>query len=383
MTISRFVCLLALPLLLTACDTPMPERASGPDDQVDVRPLKETFSDHFLVGVALNEAQFRRQDDRGARLAATHFNAATAENVMKWEVIHPEPDTYDFDAADAFVDFAEANDMRVIGHTLVWHSQTPHWVFEDEDGEPLGRDALIDRMRDHIHAVAGRYAGRIHGWDVVNEALNEDGTLRESPWYRIIGDDYLQLAFEFAAEADPDAELYYNDYSLENAPKREGAVRLVKSLLDAGVRVDGIGTQGHYKMDWPTTAQIDSTISAFANLGVDVMVTEIDIDVLPAATGDMGADVGLRAERRAELDPYPDGLTDDAQQALTDRYSEIFAVFVDRSDVIPRVTFWGASDGDSWLNDWPVPGRTSYPLLFDRNRAPKPAFHAVTETARR
>jgi endo-1,4-beta-xylanase len=140
---------------------------------------------------------------------------------MKWEVIHPEPDTYDFDAADAFVDFAERNDMRVIGHTLVWHSQTPHWVFEDEDGEPLGRDALIERMRDHINTVAGRYAGRIHGWDVVNEALNEDGTLRESPWYRIIGEDYLQLAFEFAAEADPDAELYYNDYSLENAPKRE------------------------------------------------------------------------------------------------------------------------------------------------------------------
>jgi endo-1,4-beta-xylanase len=381
MTISRLLGVVALALLIAACDAQSTERQDSSDDG-DVPQLKEVFSDHFLIGAALNEDIFRGRDRTGADLAAQHFNSVTAENVMKWEVIHPQPNHYDFAAADAFVDFAERNGQQVVGHTLVWHSQTPAWVFEDENGDPATRDALIERMREHINTVAGRYRGRVHGWDVVNEALNEDGSLRQSPWYRIIGEDYLRLAFEFAAEADPDARLYYNDYSLENAPKRNGAVRLVRNLLDQGVRVDGIGTQGHYKMDWPTVEQIDSTIVAFAELGVDVMVTEIDIDVLPAATDDFGADVAMRAERRAEIDPYTDGLTDEAQQALAERYRDVFEVLVARSDAISRVTFWGVGDGSSWLNYWPVAGRTSHPLLFDREYRPKPAFGAVVSTAR-
>ena len=345
----------------------------------DLPTLKEAYADAFLIGVALNERQFRGQDGRARPIVAAQFNAATPENVMKWESIHPEPGVYDFDAADAYVDFAEANDMFVVGHTLVWHSQTPRWVFEDEAGDPLTREALLERMEDHIQTVVGRYRGRVDGWDVVNEALNEDGTLRDSPWRRIIGDDYLEHAFRFAHEADPDAELYYNDYSLENKPKRDGAVRLVRSLQDAGVRVTGIGTQAHVNMEWPTVAQMDSTIRAFAALG-DVMITELEVDVLPSRNSQT-ADVGAREAGGAELDPYTGGLPPEMQQALANRYAELFRVFLDHADSISRVTFWGVTDGDSWKNNFPIPGRTNHPLLFGRDGAPKPAYEAVVRLA--
>ena len=338
------------------------------------QPLKDAFADAFLVGAALNENQFSGRDAKGADLASRQFNTITPENVMKWEAIHPQPDVYDFEAADRFVAFGEEHDMFIVGHTLVWHSQTPAWVFENVD-----RDALIERMRDHIHSVVGRYRGRVDGWDVVNEALNEDGTLRDSPWRRIIGDDYIALAFRFAQEADPDAELYYNDYSLENGPKRDGAVRLVRSLLDQGVRVTGIGTQGHFNLDWPSAAQVDSAITAFASLGVDVMVTELDVDVLPSAT--RGADVSQREAQRAALDPYAQGLPDAVSARLAQRYRELFEIYMKRKDQIGRITFWGVADGDSWKNNWPIRGRTNYPLLFGRDHEPKAAFHAVMETA--
>jgi endo-1,4-beta-xylanase len=295
--------------------------------------------------------------------------------------VHPEPDRYYFEPADRYVEFGEANDMFIVGHVLVWHSQTPTWVFEDEDGNALDRDGLVARMQDHISTVVGRYSGRIHGWDVVNEALNEDGTLRDSPWRRIIGDDYLQLAFQFAQEADPSAELYYNDYSIENAPKRSGTVALVKGLLDQGVKVSGIGIQAHVNLEWPSLAQYDSTIAAFSELGVDVHITELDMDVLPSVWGRQTADVSMRAEMMEELNPYPDGLPDAMQTVLADRYADLFRTFRKHSDAVARVTLWGVSDGDSWKNNWPIPGRTNYPLLFDREWQPKPAFEAVLRMA--
>lgn len=341
----------------------------------DLPTLQEAYADAFLVGVALNERQFTGQDPRAAPIVEAQFNAISPENVMKWESLHPEPGVYDFEAADAYVAYGEAHDMWILGHTLVWHSQTPQWVFEDEDGDPLSREALLDRMEDHIRTVVGRYRGRVDGWDVVNEALNEDGTLRDSPWRRIIGDDYLEHAFRFAHEADPGAELYYNDYSLENKPKRDGAVRLVRSLQDAGVRVTGIGTQAHVNLEWPTVAQMDSTIRAFAEVG-DVMVTELEVDVLPGR-GSQSADVNRREEGGAGLDPYTDGLPADVQRQLADRYAELFKVFLDHKDSISRVTFWGVTDGDSWKNGFPIPGRTNHPLLFDRAGEAKPAYEAV------
>jgi endo-1,4-beta-xylanase len=272
--------------------------------------------------------------------------------------------------------------MFVHGHTLVWHSQVPRWVFEDAAGKPVSRDTLLGRMHDHIATVVGRYKGRIGGWDVVNEALNEDGTLRQSQWQKIIGDDFIIKAFQFAHEADPAAELYYNDYSLENPAKRDGAVRLIRSLQAAGVPVKAIGTQEHQKLDWPSPALVDSMITAFAATGVKVNVSELDVDILPRATRGVGADVSTRAAGNTQSNPYPTALPDSMQQALARRYADLFQVYVKHAADMDRVTFWGVDDADSWLNNWPVRGRTSYPLLFDRNGAPKPAFDAVIATAR-
>jgi endo-1,4-beta-xylanase len=339
--------------------------------------LKDVFKKDFLIGAALNQNQFTGRDQRGLPIITTQFNSITPENVLKWESVHPEPGKYNFEGPDRYVAFGEKYRMFIVGHTLVWHNQTPRWVFEDAKGGPVDRQTLLDRMRDHIHTVVGRYQGRIKGWDVVNEALDEDGSLRQTPWMKIIGEDYLVKAFEFAHEADPSAQLYYNDYSLENEAKRKGAIDLIKKLKARGVPVYAVGLQGHDKMDWPTPQQQSETIIAFASLGVKVNITELDVDVLPRASQHRGADISLNVELRAQLNPYANGLPDSVQQALAKRYAELFAVFVKHSDVIDRVTFWGVTDGDSWLNDWPVRGRTSYPLLFDRTGNPKPAFQAV------
>jgi endo-1,4-beta-xylanase len=348
----------------------------------DTPALKSAYEGVFLVGAALNPGQFTERDTMGARLTKTHFSSITPENVLKWENVHPTPDRYAFDLPDQFVAFGERNGMFIVGHTLVWHNQTPRWVFEDANGDPASRDTVLARLREHIRTVVGRYKGRIAGWDVVNEALNEDGSLRQSPWLRIIGEDYLVKAFQLAHEADPDAELYYNDYSLENAPKRNGAVVLIRRLQAEGVPIAGVGLQGHNNLQWPTVAQQDSTIAAFAALGIKVMITELDIDVLPTATRSGGAEVSLSVQARPELNPYPDALPDSLQRLLARRYGDLFSVYVKYRDVVSRVTWWGVTDRDSWKNNWPVRGRTNYPLLFDRAGHPKPAFRAVVEAAR-
>ena len=343
--------------------------------------LKDAFKGAFLVGAALNPEQFFERDTRGAALIKKHFNTITPENVLKWEHVHPQPGQYDFADADRYVQFGEASSMFIVGHTLTWHSQVPRWVFQDARGQTVSRDTLLARLHDHISTVVGRYKGRIKGWDVVNEALNEDGTLRQSPWLTIIGEEYLTKAFQWAHEADPSAELYYNDYSLENSPKRAGAIALIKKLQAQGVRISAVGLQGHDKMDWPSVGLQDSTITEFAATGVKVMITELDVDVLPAPGQYRGADISYNVELQNRLNPYAQALPDSAQQALARRYADLFAVFLKHKQHITRVTFWGVSDGDSWLNNWPVRGRTSYPLLFDRNGKPKPAFEAVVRAA--
>jgi endo-1,4-beta-xylanase len=345
--------------------------------------LKDVFKGYFRVGAALNQSQFEERDARGVAIVQAQFNTITPENVLKWEAVHPRVDGYAFDAPDRYVAFGEKHHMFIVGHTLVWHSQVPKWVFQNDKGEPLDRNALLQRMHDHIQTVVGRYKGRIGGWDVVNEALNEDGTLRQTPWLKIIGEDYLVKAFEFAHEADPKAELYYNDYSVENPAKRNGAVQLIKKLQAAGVNVAAIGLQGHDKMDWPTIEQQDTTILAFKELGIKVNITELDVDVLPPASQQRTADVGLNVEAQAKFNPYAGGLPDEKQQALARRYADLFAVFCKYRGTISRITFWGVTDADSWLNNWPVRGRTSYPLLFDRQGQPKPAFQAVIGTVRK
>jgi endo-1,4-beta-xylanase len=339
--------------------------------------LKEAVAGAFLIGAAVNSDVVFGRDTLGAALVRTHFSAITPENVLKWDSVHPRPGVYDFAAPDQVVAFGEQNGMAVIGHVLVWHNQTPRWVFQDSSGNPVSRDTLLGRMREHILTVVGRYRGRIAGWDVVNEAVDEDGSLRPTPWLTIIGEDYIAKAFQFAHEADPGAELYYNDYSLENAPKREGALALVRRLLADSVPLSGVGLQGHAHLDWPTVEQEDTTIAAFAGLGVKVPITELDIDVLPRATPQRGADVALDVAPQLDLDPYVAGLPDSVQQALARRYGDLFALFLRYRGTVTRVTFWGVTDRTSWRNDWPVRGRTNYPLLFDRDGRPKAAFDAV------
>jgi endo-1,4-beta-xylanase len=343
--------------------------------------LKDAFQGIFRIGAAVNQAQFEQRDARGVAIIGAQFNTISPENVLKWESVHPRLGVYAFGSADKYVAFGEKRHMFIIGHNLVWHSQTPGWVFQDDKGQPLTRDALLDRMRDHILTVVGRYKGRIGGWDVVNEALDEDGSMRKSPWYNLVGEDYVNKAFQFAHEADPRAELYYNDYSLENEPKRNGAVALIKRLQAADVPVAAIGLQGHDKMDWPTVQQQADAIEVFKSLAIKVNITELDVDVLPRVTRENTADVSAAAAGGANANPYADGLPAEVQQALAKRYAELFGVFVKYRGTISRVTFWGVTDGDSWLNNFPVPERANYPLLFDREGKPKPAFEAVIKTA--
>jgi endo-1,4-beta-xylanase len=343
------------------------------------RVLKDVFKNDFMIGAALNRRQIFEEDKRGAEIVRTQFNSITPENVLKWALVHPEPGRYDFAAPDRYVEFGQKHGMFIVGHTLVWHNQTPRWVFEDDKGNAVDRETLLSRLREHIFTVVRRYKGRIKGWDVVNEALNQDGTMRQSPWFRIIGDDYLVKAFQFAHEADPSAELYYNDYDLELPAKRAGGVELIKKLKAAGVPISGVGLQNHNLMDWPSARDEDATIAAFEKLGVKVNITELDVDVLPRTTKP-GADYAVDIPVTPQLNPYEDRLPDAQQLALAKRYGELFQVYLKHRDAIERVTFWGVADGDSWLNNWPMKGRTNYPLLFDRLGRAKPAFAAVINT---
>src|SRR5258707_107643 len=276
--------------------------------------LKDVFKGYFHVGAALNQAQFEERDARGAAIVREQFDTISPENVLKWESVHPRPDLYAFDAPDRYVAFGEKHHMFIIGHTLVWHNQVPRWVFQNDKGEPLDRDGLLKRMHDHIQTVVGRYKGRIGGWDVVNEALNEDGTLRQSPWLKIIGEDYIAKAFQYAHEADPQAQLTYNDYSLENEPKRKGALALIAKLKSEGVPVTSVGLQGHLGLQSPSVETEDATISDFAKLGVKVVISELDIDVLPPATKQQTADVSLNVAQDPKLNPYASGLPQSVQE---------------------------------------------------------------------
>ena len=332
--------------------------------------LKDAFKGSFMVGVALNQKQFTEQDTNGAALVKRQFNSISPENVMKWESIHPRQGTngYDFAEADRYVEFGEKNGMFIVGHTLVWHSQTPRWVFQGEGTNAATREVLLERMRDHIHTVVGRYKGRIKAWDVVNEALNDDGTLRRSPWYRIIGEDYIAKAFQYAHEADPAAELRYNDYSIEKEAKRNGAIALVKNLQAQKVAIGGLGSQTHANLASPTAEVLDSALTAFAQLGIPISITELDVNASQRGQRSQSADVSQNAQA------VGGGLAEAANQKLAEQYASLFRVFVKHRKNIKLVTFWGVTDRDSWRS-------FGTPLLFDRDWQPKPAYAAVIAEA--
>jgi endo-1,4-beta-xylanase len=360
----------------------------NPNDSKNIRTdarslLKDVFQNDFYIGAALNVDQICGKDPDAMDLVDRHFNSITPENILKWEEVHTQPGRYNFEAPDRYVAFGAQHKMHIIGHTLVWHWQTPDWVFQDAAGKPLTREALLERMRDHIFTVMGRYRGRIHGWDVVNEAILAEGSFRKSKWLEIIGEDYVLKAFEFARQADPGAELYYNEYDYEYRPKTEGVLRLLRKLQAQGVRVDGVGIQGHWFLDFPRIDEIEAYIVAVAELKVKVMISELDIGVLPFCHLDTPkADLSsFDAEAQKKLNPYPNGLPEAVQNAQAQRYADLFSLFRKHRDKFSRVTFWGVHDGQSWRSYLPITGRTEYPMLFDRRCRAKPAFHAVVKAA--
>lgn len=349
-------------LVLSSC--------AGNDAGQNIPAVKDVFGDKFLIGAAVNVNQMNGKDSLGAAVVKKHFNSIVAENCMKSEEIHPEKNRYNWQDADNLVKFGEENDITVTGHCLIWHSQLAPWFVYDDEGKYVSADTLKQRMKDHIYAVVGRYKGKIKGWDVVNEAILEDGSYRKSPFYEILGTEFIPLAFQYAHEADPDAELYINDYAMNMPAKRDTYVCLVEDLKKQGLRVDAIGMQGHMGMDYPDMEEFEKSIEAFAGTGCKVMITEWDMSALP--TLNRGANVSDNMKYNQALNPYPDGLPKDVAKKWNERMENFFELFLKHSDKISRVTLWGVSDGDSWKNNWPMKGRKEYPLLFDRNYEIKP-----------
>ena len=329
----------------------------------------KAFANCFVIGAAIPGAELNPAE---RQLLFTNFGTVTSENCMKPEPIHPAEDRFEFAKADALVDMARANGLTVNGHTLIWHQQCPDWFFRDGD-RTAGRELVLKRMRAHIAAVAGHFAGKLKSWDVVNEAIDDGNDyLRKTPWLTGIGDDYIAEAFRAARQADPTAELYYNDYGIERQPKRDKALRLIRDLRQRGVPVQGIGIQGHWQIDKIPFQDLEDAIMAFHAEGLPVMITELDLDIVTRET--TGAEAGTK--EMGSNDPFLNGLPANLQQRLADQYARLFALFLKHRDKITRVTFWGLHDGRSWLNYFPSQ-RTNHPLLWDRALHPKPALAAV------
>ena len=345
-------------------------RAQNPPD-LRSETLRQAAPKSLLIGGAVATQDLDKP--ALANLAAAQFSAITPEYEMMPEKLVDDNGKFDFTTADRIVEFAERNNQPVFGHMLVWHFVTRPWFFESPDGKPLPRDQALANLKLYISTVVGHYKGRVKAWDVVNEGISdaEGEYLKDTPALRAIGPDYIRKAFEFAHAADPNAELYYNDYNIEQPAKLEKTLKLVRSLQDAGVRLDAVGIQGHWLLNWPPTEMIETGIEALAKTGVKVMITELDVDMLPRDVS--GADMA-QAENGAN--PYKDGLPAEMQDKLAARYGEIIAAIV-RHPSVTLIGFWGTHDGRSWLNDYPVKGRTNYPLLFDRDYQPKPAFDAA------
>ena len=339
--------------------------------------LQSTLGKHFLIGVAVDTRLPAGQDPAAEAIVKEQFNQVVAENCMKGEVNHPEVNRFDFTDGDKLVDWAQKNGKTVIGHCLVWHSQPPKWMFTDANGKPVSREVLIGRMYNHIMTVVTHYKGKIKGWDVVNEAFEDDGSYRKSPYYNIIGPEFIELAFQFAHEADPNVELYYNDYSTSKPGKREAICKLVRSLKSKGLRIDAVGMQSHNGYNYPDYAEYEKSIEAFAAEGVKVMMTELDVNMLPNPEGFGGAEVSQNFELQAKYNPYVKGLDKKAQKLFNQRYLDLFKIIERHKNVISRVTFWGVNDGHTWLNDWPIKGRTNYPTLIDRNNQLKPVVKDI------
>ena len=331
----------------------------------ETKGLKDYYASFFTMGVAVSPQSL---EDPEASLILKQFGSLTPENAMKMGPIHPEEDRYNWMDADAIVNFAQAHHLKVRGHTLCWHQQTPKWLFTDAKGDTVKKEVLLDRLRDHITTVVNRYKGKIYAWDVVNEVVSDDSgvNLRNSPWLKICGEDFIAKAFEYAHDADPDAKLFYNDYNSENPEKRDKIYNLVKKLIDSGVPIQGVGLQGHWSLTDPTEKELVDAINKYAMLGLELQVTELDVSVYPK-------EKGRRTLRADESDVF----TPEMERQQIEQYRKIFKIFREHKDVITGVTFWNVSDKHSWLDYFPVRGRKNYPLLFDQHLNPKKAYWEV------
>ncbi|MGO4109260.1 endo-1,4-beta-xylanase [Paenibacillus sp. YAF4_2] len=316
--------------------------------------LHSLYKDYFDIGAAVNLTTIETQK----AVLTTHYNSITAENDMKFERVHPSEEVYTFDAADQIADFAAANGMKLRGHTLVWHNQTPDWVFEGAD-----REMLLARMKSHIETVVRRYKGIVYGWDVVNEVIEDKSGvwLRESKWLDLVCEDFIAKAFEYAHEADPNALLFYNDYNECNPEKRDKIIRLIQSLKDKNVPIHGIGLQGHWNLNGPSLEEIREAIERYAATGLKLQVTELDISVFD------------HEDKRTDL-TQP---TEEMLEKQAKRYEQVFQLFREYKDVITAVTFWGAADDYTWLNNFPVRGRKNWPFVFDQKHEPKASFWKI------
>lgn len=347
----------------------------------NVTSLKGALKDKFYIGTALNLKQIYGNDTASINIVKNQFDAIVAENCMKAMYMQPREGEFFFDDADKFVEFGEKNNMFITGHCLIWHSQAPSWFFTDDKGKDVSAQVLKERMKTHITTLVSRYKGRIKGWDVVNEAILEDGSYRKSKFYEILGEEFIPMAFQYAHEADPDAELYYNDYNEWYKRKQETIVKMINSFKERGIRIDGIGMQGHVGMDGPNLEEYQAAIDAYTSTGVKVMITEFDLSALPSPRKNVGANISEIEAYRQEMNPYTDGLPDSIANAWTERMASFFQLFLENKDKISRVTLWGVADTDSWKNDFPMHGRTDYPLLFDRQYKAKAIVHQIIDMA--
>ena len=333
------------------------------------------FKDLFYLGAAINENTILGLDPKSATIVNSEFNTITPENSLKWMFIQPKPNKFNFKAADKYVEMGLKNNMYIVGHALVWHAQLADFM-QNIDNSAEARK----HVDNHINRLVSRYKGKIDAWDVVNEAFEEDGSLRASVFYKNMGENYIEEVFRITEKADPDADLIYNDYNLYKPEKRAAVLKMVKNFKSNGTKISGVGVQAHWDLKSPSLEEIEQIILDIHAEGVSVSFTELDISVLPNPWEMVGAEVTQnfsKFEGDPKMNPYPNGLPDAVQEKLAKRYQDIFNLFVKHSDKINRVTFWGVMDKHSWLNDWPIKGRTNYPLLFDRDYQPKVAYERL------
>lgn len=364
----RNISLLAL-LVLLLCSTNV--NAQGPRFGQPEMPggMKDSYKDFFTIGVAVNQRNVSNPDQ--IALIKKEFNSITAENDMKPGEIHPQEGVWNWEKADKIANFCRENGIKLRGHCLCWHSQFADWMFTDKKGKPVKKEVFYERLREHIHAVVNRYKDIVYAWDVVNEAMADDGRswpgreqspYRQSRHFQLCGDEFIAKAFQFAREADPNALLFYNDYSCVDPGKRERIYNMVKKMKDAGVPIDGIGMQGHYNIYFPDEDQLDLTITKFKEIVKHIHITELDLRMNNESGGQL-------MFSRGEAKPMP-GYMNTLQ---TDQYARLFKVFRKHKDVIDNVTFWNLGDKDSWL------GVNNHPLPFDENYKPKSCYRAIRE----